>query len=482
MKYSILGSIIIYALTLLSFQSNGQSISALGTGKIVELESAQSKVTGTFIAVSMERSLNNATKVLIHKSVDNANTWSFIDSIVPDPGDTEIPDPVITSDAVGNFYVAIMRVNNTNGRVSLTVDIEVYTSTDDGQTWTLSSIPHLSDYVADYPQIIAKNNGELFLVYTYLPNFPLTIESHPTYLKSVDGGVSWSTKTFLGEETIRCIGPDISLGFNSQLLISLGDMGSSSIHHYVSSDDGDSWDSLAPFHIANNESAHITKPITNPLLNFYGIISHKPHIENTAIFYHSSIDGIQNSQLLGTGSYAQGYITNDGIVHVVYNKSENDLFKVMYTYSKDSGLTFTNPIPVYSQDYSNSAAGEYQSLIYGNDDLFYLTFCDWSDNSTAKTLVFPPLFSLSTTDLDPIASSFIISPNPVFDVFTIHLLDNTQLLNVKILDLTGKIVHKRIIPEGKQWMHFDISHLEQATYLVYLESETKILIQKIIKH
>lgn len=457
----------------------GQSISSLGTGEIVELESVQSSVTGTLVVSSMERDSNSKTKVLIHRSTDNGFSWDFVDSIVPLMGGSEVPDPVITSDDSGNFYIANMRVNNGIPPSLTTVDIEVYKSSDDGQNWVLAGIPHLNNSIADYPQIIAKGDGELFLVYSYLTGFPLIDDAILTFKKSTDGGSTWTAGIEIDADSLRSIGADFSWFANDTLLISTGNRDSSLIHCYASSDLGDTWNEIQTFTIPNGETSHLAKPISNPLYSYYGVISHKPHSENTPIAYHSEINGISKSQIIDFGAYAQGYITDDGIIHLVYNKRENGVFTIRYLYSNDAGVTFSSPISIYTGTFVDSEFGEYQSLIYGNDGLFYLTFCDWSDNSAAKTLTFPPLITTSVKKAS--VNNLQVFPNPTSGVFRVKLPNHQQKVKIRIIDLKGNIVEESIVAQNDQTINFDISYLESGIYLVLLENDTKIMVEQIIK-
>jgi hypothetical protein len=470
---------LIMAMTLPLLCLHGQNLSSIGTKKIVELESAQSEITETIVVAVMERDISNSTKVLLYRSTDQAASWSLIDSITPAPGDNEIPDPVIASDAEGHFYVSIMRVNRNGDPSLMTVDIEVYRSLDDGQSWTLAGTPHFSDAIADYPQLIALNDGELYLVYSYITGFPIISGSTLTFKKSIDGGENWLPGAQAGAESIKSIGPDIARGFDNSLLISVGATDSSYIYGFSSTDAGNTWNSLAKFPISNQETGHITKPVTHPDFDFYGIISHKPHMENSAIYYHSSIEGTLSSQILDEGAYAQGYLTDDGVIHIIYSKNDDGVFKIIYRFSNDHGQTFTAPISLYSQTYSTSAFGEYQSLIYGKDELFYLTFCDWSDNSSAKTLVFPPSITLSTQQST--SNDLQIYPNPVSDILSIELPENIPYSGIRIIDGKGQIVDQLDIQKGLQSINYDISHLSGGIYILGLISENKILVKKIIK-
>lgn len=470
---------IVFFLVLFLHTAHGQSISSLGTGRIVELECAQSEGTGTLVAASMERSDNNMTRVLIHRSTNNGLTWNFIDSITPHIGDTEIPDPVIASDAFGNFYVAVMRVRSNADPLMTTADIELYRSVDDGQSWDLAGTPHLSDAIADYPQFIAQGNGELYLVYSYITGFPVIHDATLIFKRSIDGGDTWSMGIEMEAGSIKSIGSDITWGFNDALLVSSGQRDTNLVHSYFSSDSGETWSHAHAITIPNGETAHITKPVSNPLYEDYGIISHRPHEESTAIAYHAVVKGTQYSQIIDTGSYAQGYMTDDGIIHVVYNKRDGNTFRNQYIYSSDRGITFTHPVVLYSGVFSKSEFGEYQSLIYGNDGLFYLTFCDWSDNSVAKILVFPPFITSNTIEV--VSGTLAVSPNPTNGTFSVQVADSVKAIKLSILDMQGNMIYQATLTEGSHIMDFDISHLESGTYLILCESDHKIFLDRIVK-
>lgn len=459
----------------------GQNISDLETGKIVELESIQSSISGTFIVSAMQRSADFSTKVMIYRSTDNANSWTVIDSILPNPGSSEIPDPVLATDTVGNFFLAVMRVNNNPNPSSITSDVEIYKSIDDGLTWTLTGVPHFSDSIADYPQLLAKDNGELFLTYSYMRGFPAISNSSLHFQRSSDGGITWTTAIALGEDSIKCIGADISRAHNSKLLISVGSMDSSCVYTFESSDFGTSWNSLNRFELPNNEKVHITKPLTHPNLSFYGIISHKPHQEESAIVYHAVINGQQYTQIVDSGAYAQGHITDNGTVHLVYSKKVNNRFTLFYTKSTDSGITFQAPLTLYSQDYTTSASGEYQSLILGIDQLFYLTFCDWSDNSKAKTLIFDPQSISLDVDLISNNSAIQLFPNPVADAFSIKFQNQEACTTVRLMNTSGQIVKTWEGINAMKTEKFDISDLQKASYLILIEGENRIYVQRIVK-
>ena len=469
---------VIFILT--SYLASGQSISSLGTGEIVELECEQSNVSGTFVTASMERDDNFRTRVLIHRSTDDGVSWSLIDSIVPNSTDSEIPDPVLASDDVGNFYLVVMRVNRNTDLPKTTVDLELYRSYDDGVTWSYAGSPHLSDSLADYPQIIACEDKELYLTYTYIVGFPSVEKTVLKFKKSLDGGNTWTGESRIDEEVLNSIGSDIFWISGDSLMISSGDRDSNMVHCYSSTDFGNTWSHEQTSSIPGLEKAHITKPVSNELYNFYGIISHKPHKENSPVIYHAiSESGTHTSMLIDSGSYSQGIITDDGEIHIIYNKKEGNDFKILYTKSVDKGITFSSPLTLYRASFSNSGSGEYQSLIYGDDDLFYLSFCDWSDNSSAKMLVFSP--SSISGRAEGLKSNIDFYPNPTDGTFHINSQDHYRLLRVRLLNMRGEVVYSSRSMNSSPKVKLDVSHLKSGFYIITLETENKIFVDRIIK-
>lgn len=467
--------VVAVALTFFGFRVSGQGISTVGTGSIVELEAEQSSVTGTMVVSSMERETLYESRSMIHRSTDNGLTWDLVYTIEPYEGDIDIPDPVLATDEDGIFYLAVMRVYMDSDPSLIRGDIELHRSDDDGQTWTQVGIPHFDDSVGDYPQITSRGSGELFLTYSYLEDFPLG-DAVVITKKSTDGGSSWTSGV---EIDVHGIGVDISWAENDKLLISVPERVNSLLHTFTSSDLGDTWNELHTWEIPNEGSAHISKPISNPLYGHIGVISHMPHQENTEIVYYSAIDGELNSMVIDFGAYAEGLMTDDGIIHLVYNKRDGDIFSLLYVYSDDEGASFSDPTTLYSGTYTESHFGEYQSLMLGNDGLLYLTFCDWSDISKAKVLTFPPLVStgLAETSL----SGVHIFPNPTTGLFQAEMAQYLPESKVSIYDLNGKMVEPVFIQSDRETMRFDVSNFERGVYLVVIEGENKIVVEKLVK-
>ncbi len=333
----------------------------------------------------------NTERTLIHRSTDFGTTWTLIDSIEVLPDNICIGDPVIAVDNSGHFYLVVMRVHSVPPSPFL-ADLELYKSVDDGQTWNFVSNPYISnlDFGADYPQITAKGNGELYLTYS-LNKLVGQVETKIIFKKSVDGGLSWGDPHEfpfpVGEHVV--MGSDISWGKNEKLHITFGGTINFQIYHFSSIDFGENWSEIS-VSSTGTTSAHITKPISHINFDYVGVLSHQAHNVNTPITYHSFINGNWQSFKLADGAYAQGLISDDGIIHVIYNQKEGNNFAVKYVSSVDTGQNFSDPTVLYSSEYTHDGNGEYQSLFMGTDNNCYLTFCDWGDESRAKLLVFSP--------------------------------------------------------------------------------------------
>ena len=307
-----LGSLVLF---LLCLSVCGQSVKDVNTSRIVELESIQTS-SGTFIVASMERNSASESRVVIHRSTNNGMNWQLIDSI----GKTisrplEGVDPVLALDDVGNIYLALMRVES-QGSFPQT-HLEVYRSTDDGQSWAYRSSLQTDTVVADYPQIIARNNGELYLVYSGLVNLSAYPVAEVYFKRSLDGGLSWDIQNKVSVPNKKVSVPNIDWIDQQKLMVSYGHRNSTAIYVVNSSDSGTTWGT--PRKIPNSNIFNICKPLSSSV-GIVGIISHIPHQDAGSINYHQKQinDTVWQSQIIGNGAYAEGYIDSAGNIHVVY--------------------------------------------------------------------------------------------------------------------------------------------------------------------
>lgn len=85
------------------------------------------------------------------------------------------------------------------------------------------------------------------------------------------------------------------------------------------------------------------------------------------------------------------------------------------------------------------------------------------------------------------SSEIFIYPNPVYNILTIELRQSdTKLKDVSICDLSGKSIYtesvKKIINKKNQPMFIDLSPLNKGLYLIKVNSNKGIIINKIIKN
>ncbi len=485
-------SLLLIIFSLFSGTLSSQVTSSQNSKYIAELETVQSPITGTFISCSMKRTsplFTSGEQILIHRSTNNTASWNAIDTILP-VGDIRLIDPVITVDAIGNYYLIFMRIEDASVAFPYrTTYLDLYRSTDDGLTWQFVSSPY-SNYFPDYPQMISKGNGQLFLVFgDPFDSTSISIQEIK-FMKSMDGGQTWSSPISFSYPNPQQTGvgiPDINWGSDSSIHVSFGSGFYKGPCHIESDDWGNNWSGqlLSDQNTTQANSSVLSKVISNPTVNFYGIISHRPHYNSTLISYHYKDGNKLGTSIIGNGAYAEGLITHDSIVHVTYNELENDTFRIKYIASGNEGLTFTPPIVLYTAPFENGEYGEYQSLVLGNDNQFYLTFCDWSDSSIAKTLVFQP----QLIDFDPILEisdkkpkgDYLIYPNPSQGQLTMHYPKHIVVNEIQISTINGKLITTMNPVPVQNKLNLDLSHLPNGTYLIRFIEKERYVVKRFIK-
>ena len=474
-----------------SYLLTAQSTSSQDAPFIVELEAVQSPITSTFVSCSMKRIAHLQTsedQILVHRSSDQTASWQLIETYIPETNGRLI-DPVINVDDMGVFYLIFMDIEDSSiPMAQRQTALPLYRSTDDGLTWEFMGSAY-TDIFPDYPQLLARGNGELFLAFG---DYTGPLQSNIKFMTSTDGGATWSLpeefEAPLPEDT-GCGIPDLNWGSYNSIHMSFG----SDIKgpcHTKSQDLGASWSDYvyANQNLSAADTNVLSKVISNPNFNFYGIISHRPHFSDAIMTYHyPSEDGdTLETVSLGNGAYAEGMLTDDGLIHIVNNDIVNSEFRIIYRASNDQGQSFTEPIVLYTATNEFEEYGEYQSLLLGQDGQFYLTFCDWSDQSIAKSLVFTPLqsddaifLSLPETSLD---TNFKLYPNPSLGNSFVSYPNASQISEISIHTLDGKLL-KTIKPEAiDHLLHLDLSELAAGSYILRFKEGARFVIRKWIKY
>ncbi|WNJ17043.1 T9SS type A sorting domain-containing protein [Pontibacter sp. G13] len=481
----------VWLLFALSFWGNvliGQNLSSQQANYIAELETAQSPVTGTFASCSMKRLghlLTEGDQILIHRSTDQTASWSLIE-VIHHPDSGRLIDPVMTVDVAGVFYVIFMRIQKAGILMpDRRTHLDLYRSIDDGVSWQFVDSAY-TDMFPDYPQLISRGNGGVYMIFG---NFTLPSNQRTIFMHTGDSGSTWSTPyefDYPSEQLPEMGIADINWGPDSSLHIGFASGFWKGPCHISSDDFGATWSEVTLTRQQNNPAlyAAVSKVISNPAVDFFGIIAHRPHFSSTPITYHYEDGDSLGTTYIGTGAYAEGILMDDSIIHVIYNSVEDDTFRINYLVSGDQGRSFSAPIVLYSALNDFEEYGEYQSLIHGQDGQFYLTFCDWGDSSKAKSLVFEPLEVTynPTTSIGPKSEAgYALFPNPVSTILTLEFPDDAQVSAVSLHTLEGKRVQMVGPALGQPQVEIDVSPLPDGMYIVRFKEQARYVIRRFVK-
>lgn len=457
-------------------KSLGQELGLLHSEPVVELEAVQTS-EGSFLTATMERT-DTGDKVILYRSTDLGYHWIVSDSIVSgDNGMLSAFDPVLAQDEMGRIYLIVMR-QVSEGDDVINIDLELYASIDDGVNWDYIGDPHSGLGAADYPQLIAKEDGELHLVYSLFRTIDGTFTGDAVYKKSLNGGISWSEPYVFLWDFSNSVGPDLNWYMDDQLIMGYGSSTDPELFVTIGSQTDVDWSELRV--LPSSESGNIVKPITNPDESIVYLISHKPHETEAMINFHRYVHATDSWTILEitTGAYAEAVLDDENAIHFIYNKKIGEEYQLCYIYSVDNGLTFTEPVVLYKGLFETNYAGEYQSLILGEDGLLYLTFCDWSDLSKAKMLIFPTFISETSVGIGAIKTiDYNLYPNPASTNLLLTFSLENKPSNIRIYDMNGKLIKQQnVIGEGQ--MHIDLSGFTAGSYLIQFHSANQIVIKQ----
>jgi hypothetical protein len=93
----------------------------------------------------------------------------------------------------------------------------------------------------------------------------------------------------------------------------------------------------------------------------------------------------------------------------------------------------------------------------------------------------PPGGILGTEDFDIVANELKLYPNPAVSVLKINLPVSTQIKQIVLIDLSGKVVLKKTIENNSAIYNLDISTIPSGMYLVNFKSDDNVWTKKIIK-
>lgn len=468
--------LVLFALILLNNSRLFTQIhKTIENGSVVELEMVQTP-ENTLLTTVMERdTISFKDRVFLYRSIDLGNSWTQIDYGMNHS--LNAVDPVITVDADGKIYLLFMRIYTSP---ELRVELEMYRSEDDGQTWDTTTSPQSGSGIADYPQIISTKANEILVSYTFFPDLTEG-ESKIVFKKSTNAGLSWESEQIWEIPSQSTVGADLINATQDSVFLTFGDTKNNTIFYSTSTDAGLTWSDLQ--NVSNptaNDSFNITKPYFPSSSDFIGLISHKPHQKNTPINLHYSINnGLSyDSKMIDSGAYASCYMDNENVLHLIYQKQVDTAFQILYIASANGGISFSAPELIYTGPFTRTMDGEYQAFFKGSDDRFYLSFCDWSDQSKAKILVYSNE-QININEESILDETFKLVHHEQMIELTVENAVNIR--SISVFNMHGQRIKQIRINSFESNYNIPISDLAQGVFLVSIETENKIQTLKFIR-
>jgi hypothetical protein len=428
-------------------------------------------------------------RVLLHRSDDNGTSWETVDSLEMDDGYIAVGDPVMAIDVDGNPYLLNMELLEGS---NLNIHLRLYKSVDEGQTWEVLSKPYVGGKFSDTPHFWIDASNTFYISYSEYDNASV-FPSFVHFIRSEDGGLSWTDpKIFEATQSGDIVGSYFSLSEGNQINLAFGDYSKPKTYFTSSSDAGESWDALIEFN--NTIPFGVTKVLANESLENICVLSHRAHDPTSGIYLNYSLDNGDTwagYKLADNASMAEGFIDNDGFIHLTFHQFDGNEFSVNYMYSIDGGVTFSNPVELYGgpsfiafplPQYIMSTSGESQSLRLGKDQLFHLTFVDWTDFTQAKHLIFEPFNFVSSDEQMQVDQLFTMNlyPNPAVDYLTIRTSLSNESSYWSIKSMAGKTIRDGHVDLEEEFS-INIQNLPSGNYLFSMRSESYIVVRKFVK-
>ena len=164
----------------------------------------------------------------------------------------------------------------------------------------------------------------------------------------------------------------------------------------------------------------------------------------------------------------------------ITNSTETQLTNAMHAVTHTgSGLTPTNDSKTWSFDWTAPVAGSGSVTFYAS-----LNAAD-GNNSTTGDVIYNTNYTYTEDlsigiDNETQNNSFRIFPNPVNNVLSIETTSN-QHYEVKILDITGKLIISDQFNGGLETTNINISTLPKGSYIIQIQNNDTQFSKQFIK-
>ena len=506
-----------------------------------EISMTIEQASGNIISAYNDTPYAGGPGIGISYSTNNGVTWNPQQLILPMNSIAGVPmvdafDPSVTSDGVGNTFVAHISTDN-NWATGPISGLFVHKSTDGGVSWGTPVTVDIEAGATGSPDPSYRFNDRCQISVDRNPTSPYYNYIYVTWIKdrgwnaalpysdvyisvSSDGGANFSsamqinlTANDLGNLPIQAIannGDVYVLWINYNVLTG----GNGVMLLDKSTDGGATWAGditvntipLPPLNLNSGTEAQAkgaailrTDPAnSNQLYIVYAADPDGAGLDEADIFFIKSINGgtswsspplklnddtTTNDQVLPWME-----VKPNGIIDVVWYDRRNDpsdlLWDVYITTSINGGTSFAPNTQVNTTSFStpqtNSGIwfGEYLALTVSNSTA-YIGFT----SSTIDTQgdVFFTSFNnptLSVPSYNEIPQPKIY-PNPTKNSILIHL-ENSIETQVKLYDLTGKIMFSETLKSDV--ISIDLSNYASGIYLIAIRNQQTVSIQKVVKY
>ncbi len=472
-----------------SLQLQAQVLGDIQTSNVSELDAVQTE-SGVWISASMEITpfVGLGYRVILNRSENNGVSWEFVGYLDSYDNYTVIGDPVMAIDNQGRVYLLVMEYLNDS---DLTLHLTLYVSEDDGQTWNIQSQPYVGEKFADTPDFRIDGDDRFYVSYSVYNNSAV-YPSEVHFIRSEDQGLSWTEpEVFEATQSDNVIGSNFNFSQGDQINLVFADYSFPIAYYTASSDFGNVWDTVVEIPIFDPFS--VNKVVSRKEFESICVFSHRAHDPTAGIYYNYSLDNggtWDNYFFSENASMAEGCMDEQGNVHVTYNHFVGNVFELIYVYSTDGGITFTEPEVVFSglcayelplPNDIQLTSGESQSMKLGEDNNLHMSFVDWTDFTRAKHLVFEPFNFISPIKSTSAAIANIrVYPNPSSDHLKVNFDNSNEFTSWSIYTTDGQLKIDGTMNSNED-LTLDINSLQSGSYFLRFYDENRVFVKRFVK-
>lgn len=439
-------------------------------------------------------------------STNGGSTWA-VSQLLPDPNPnhTSQSDPVITSDAQGNFYISSTSRQPVTG---YNRDMLLYKSTNNGQTFFLHStaVPGSGgagedkEWIFCDPVITNTTYNNIFISWTSFGPQPGI-----KFRKSTNGGLNWSSTVNIGDNTSGQ-GSNICSGTGNQIYV-VWDAGG--IRFDKSTNGGTSFG--ADYQLSNvsttNGFPFICCDYSNgPTRGNVYVIWDDMRGGNSDVWFQRSTNGGANwlaspvrvNDVTTNNQYWPVIqCDNNGVLYAMYYDNRGgSLVNAYVAYSTDAGSTWSNQLMSDSSFTATPVGGTSGDVRYGDyiqiDAYNGKVIPVWTDDrkGTPNQEIYTANLS-GLLAVNPVSSEIPLSfalyqnyPNPFNPVTHINFdLPVSAFVSIKLFDILGREVKTLVsqnLNAGKFYTVLDASGLSGGVYFYKIEAGAFVESKKLV--